>query len=120
MAINPIPDGYKAVTPYLIVRNASEAIAFYTTVFGAVEQFRLDGPDGRIGHAEIKIGDSPIMLADEAPAMQVVGPETLGGTTVGLMIYVPDVDAVFAKAIENGATVLRPVVDQFYGDRSEQ
>ena len=116
MAVAPIPPGYASVTPYLIVRGAAKAIDFYKRAFGAVELFRFDGPDGTLGHAEIKIGNSPIMLADgmgEHP-----DPLTLGGTGVSFMLYVPDVDAAFARAIAAGATVKRPVADQFYGDRT--
>lgn len=116
MAVAPIPPGYATVTPYLIIRGAAKAIDFYQRAFGAVELFRLDGPDGTIGHAEIKIGDSPVMLADGMPDNR--DPLTLGGTAVSFMVYVPDVDAAFARAIAAGATVQRPVIDQFYGDRT--
>ena len=116
MAVAPIPPGYATVTPYLIIRGAAKAIDFYKRAFGATELFRLDGPDDTIGHAEIKIGDSPIMLADGMPDYR--DPLTLGGTAVSFMVYVPDVDAAFARAIAAGATVQRPVIDQFYGDRT--
>jgi PhnB protein len=118
MAVQPIPPGYHSVTPYLIVRGAARAIEFYRKAFGATEEVRLDGPGGAVMHAEVQIGDSRVMLADEHPAMGAVGPETLEGTSVGLMIYVPDVDARFAQAVAAGGKVVRPVADQFYGDRS--
>lgn len=116
--VNPIPDGYHAVTPYLIVHHAADAIEFYKRAFGAEELFRMPMPDGRIGHAEIKIGDSPIMLADENVEEGYRSPRSLGGAGVSLMLYVPDVDTVFARALAAGATELAPVQDQFYGDRS--
>ena len=112
MAVAPIPPGYSSVTPYLIVRGAAKAIDFYKRAFGAVELFRFDGPDGTLGHAEIKIGNSPIMLADGMS--DYPDPLTLGGSAVSFMVYVPDVDAAFARAIAAGATVKRPVADQFY------
>lgn len=118
MAVKPIPDGYHTLTPYLTVKGASEAIAFYTRAFGAEELFRMAQPDGRIGHAEIRIGNSPIMLADEFPEMGNKSPGTLGGSPISLLIYVEDSDAIFARAVAAGATVLRPMADQFYGDRS--
>jgi len=113
----PIPDGYHTATPYLIIRGAGDAIEFYKQAFGATELFRFPTPEGKIGHAEIKIGDSPIMLADEYPEMGYNGPQTLGGSPVSLMIYVPDVDTVFNRAITAGATVKEAVQDKFYGDR---
>lgn len=116
MAVAPVPPGYATVTPYLIVRGAGKAIDFYQRAFGAVELFRLDGPDGTIAHAEIRIGDSPVMLADGMSGYS--DPLTLGGSAVSFMVYVPDVDAAFARAIAAGATVQRPVADQFYGDRT--
>ncbi|MBL0209784.1 MAG: VOC family protein [Holophagaceae bacterium] len=116
--VKPIPEGYHSVTPYLIVRGAAKALEFYKQAFGAVELFRMEAPDGRIGHAEIRIGDSPIMLADEHPDMGAKSPETWGGSPVSLMLYVEDVDRVFARAVEAGATVERPLADQFYGDRT--
>lgn len=118
MPVKPIPEGYHTLTPYLIVKDAARAIAFYQKAFGATELMRLADPSGKVGHAEIKVGDSPIMLADEFPEMGVVGPQTLGGSPVILLLYVPDVDAQFNQAIAAGAKVLRPVKDQFYGDRS--
>ena len=118
MSVKPIPDGYHSVTPYLICQGAAAAIDYYIQAFGAVELFRLPAPDGRIMHAEIKIGDSPVMLTDEMPEMRFFGPHTLKGTPVSLMIYVADVDAVFARALTAGVTVMRPIQDQFYGDRS--
>lgn len=118
MAVKPIPDGYHSVTPYLYVRGAADAIAFYEKAFGAVELMRLPMPGGVIGHAEIRIGDSVVMLADEMPEWGNKSPQTLGGTSAGLMVYVPDVDAVFARAVAAGASVHKPLADQFYGDRS--
>jgi PhnB protein len=118
MAVKPIPDGYHSVTPYLILDGAAQAIDFYKKAFGAVELMRMPGPDGRVGHAEIKIGDSPIMMADEFPEMGFRGPKALGGAAAMLMIYVPDVDAQFKLAVAAGAKVVRPLQDQFYGDRS--
>lgn len=118
MAVKPIPEGYHSVTPYLIVKDAAKALDYYKQAFGAVELMRMPGPDGKIGHAEIRIGDSPIMLADEHPHMGFRGPQSFGGTPVSLMIYVPDVDTVFPQAIAAGGTIFRPIQDQFYGDRS--
>ena len=117
MAVKPIPDGYHTATPYLIIEGAADAIEFYKQAFGAVELFRMPGPDGKIGHAEIKIGDSPIMLADAYPDMGYKGPKSLGGSPVSLMIYVEDVDTVFKRAVDAGATVKEVVSDKFYGDR---
>ena len=118
MAVKPIPDGYHSVTPYLAVKGAAEAIEFYKKAFGAVELCRFTGPNGSVGHAELKIGDSPIMLADEHPAMDHLGPKSRGGATAGFLIYVPDVDARFAQAVAAGGKVRKAVQDQFYGDRS--
>ncbi len=118
MSVKPIPDGYHSVTPYLIVRGAAKALDFYKTAFEAIELFRMPGPDGVIGHAEIKIGDSPIMMADEFPDMGAKSPEAYGGSPIGLMIYVADVDRIFNQAVAAGATVDRPLQNQFYGDRS--
>ena len=117
MAVKKIPEGYHSVTPYLIISGASEAIEYYKKAFGATEIMRMPGPDGKIGHAELKIGDSPIMLADEFPEMGYKSPTTLGGSPVSLMIYVEDVDKTFAAAIAAGGKEQRPVKDQFYGDR---
>lgn len=118
MAVAPVPPGYHTVTPYLIVRGAAQAIEFYKQAFGAEEVMRLPMPDGSIAHAEIKIGDSHVMLGEENPAWGNKSPTTLGGTGGGLMIYLPDVDAAFARAVAAGAAVTKPVEDQFYGDRS--
>ena len=118
MPVSPIPEGYHSVTPYLVMKNAAAAIEFYKKAFGAVELFRMAGPGGKIGHAEIKIGDSPVMLADEYPDMGFKGPESLGGTPVSLMIYVDDVDKIFPRAIAAGGKEVRPLQNQFYGDRS--
>jgi len=114
----PIPEGYHTATPYLIAGDAAAAIDYYKQAFGATELFRMPAPGGKIGHAEIKIGDSPIMLADEFPEMGYKSPQTLGGSPVSIMIYVADVDAVFNQAVAAGGKVQRPVKDQFYGDRS--
>jgi PhnB protein len=116
--VKPIPDGYHAITPYLSIRGASDAIEFYKKAFGATEVMRMAQPDGRIGHAELQIGDSKIMLADEHPEMDFRSPRALGGTPVMLHLYVDDVDTVVSRAIASGAKALRPVQDQFYGDRS--
>ncbi len=114
----PIPEGYHTITPYLIINGAADAIEFYKKAFGATELFRMGGPGGRVMHAEMKIGDSPFMLADEFPEMGYRSPKSLGGTPVSLMLYVEDVDALAAQATAAGAKVMRPVQDQFYGDRS--
>jgi PhnB protein len=116
--VKPIPEGYHTVTPYLIVRNAARAIEFYKKAFGATELMRMAEPSGRIGHAEIRIGDSPIMLADEVPEMGFRSPESFGGSPVSILLYVEEVDAVFNQAVAAGAKVQRPVADQFYGDRT--
>jgi PhnB protein len=113
----PVPEGYPSLTPYLIVADGGAAIAFYQNVFGAKLRLRLDGPGRKIGHAELEIGDSLIMLADEHPEMGVLAPPTVGGTPVGLHVYVDDVDAAVAKAVAAGAVLKRPVENQFYGDR---
>ena len=118
MPAKPIPEGYHSVTPYLIIRNAAEAIEFYKKAFGAIELFRFPAPGGKIGHAEIKIGDSPIMLADEYPDMGYKGPQSLNGSPVSLMVYIEDVDKVFNRAIDARATVKEAVQDKFYGDRT--
>jgi len=118
MKTKAIPDGYHTATPYLIVNGATQALEFYKKAFGATEMMRFPGPVGKIMHAEIKIGDSPIMLADEAPEMGARSPKTIGGTPVSLLLYVEDVDAWASKAVAAGAKVQRPVQDQFYGDRT--
>ena len=116
-SVKPIPDGYHSVTPYLICDGAADAIEYYKKAFGATELFRMDH-QGKIGHAELKIGDSPIMLADEYPQMGYRSPKALGGTPVSIMIYVEDVDTVYKRALDAGATEVKPLQDQFYGDRS--
>jgi len=118
MAIKAIPDGYRTATPYLIIKGASAAIDFYKRAFGATETMRMVDPKGRIGHAEIRIGDSVIMLADEHPDMGYRSPRSLGGSSVSILLYLENVDAVFDRAVAAGATAQRPVTDQFYGDRS--
>jgi PhnB protein len=118
MATKHIPDGYHSVTPYLIVKGAGAALEFYKRAFGVTEVMRMPAPDGKIGHAEIKIGDSHIMLADEYPERGYRGPQSLGGTSVSLMIYVERVDDFFKQALAAGAKELQPIKDQFYGDRS--
>jgi PhnB protein len=118
MPVKPIPDGYQTVIPYLIVRGAADALEFYKKGLGAKERMRLPMPGGRIGHAELEIGDCVIMLADEFPEMGAKSPQTIGGTPVGICVYVADVDARFKQAIAAGAKEERPVKDQFYGDRS--
>jgi PhnB protein len=118
MAVKPIPAGYSAVTPYLSVKDAAGAIQFYQRAFGARERMRLAAPDGKLAHAEIEIGDALIMLADECPDMGFRSPPSIGGSPVMLHLYVEDVDALFSQAVAAGATVLRPVADQFYGDRT--
>ena len=116
--VKPIPEGYHSVTPYLIIKNAAAAIEFYKKAFGATELFRMDQPNGKIGHAEIKIGDSPIMLSDEFPEMGYRSPQSLGGSPVSIMLYVDDVDVVVNRATTAGAKLDRPVEDKFYGDRT--
>jgi len=116
----PIPDEYPQVMPYLIVDGAAGAIDFYATVFGASERMRMGGPDGRVGHAELQLGDAVIMLADENPGMGIRSPHAVGGTPVTIHVYVEDADAAFERAVQAGAKSLRPVEDQFYGDRSGQ
>ena len=117
MAVKPIPDGYAAVTPYLVIDGASAAIEYYKKVFGATERMRMDAPGGKVGHAELVIGGSTIMLADEFPQMGFRGPKAFGGSAVSLMLYVPNVDEVFKRATDAGAKQLKPLADQFYGDR---
>ncbi|MET0987747.1 MAG: VOC family protein [Steroidobacteraceae bacterium] len=118
MALKPIPDGYHSVTPYLVIDGAADALEFYKRAFGATELFRMPAPDGKIGHAEIKIGDSAVMLADEYPEMGARSPRALGGAGVSLMIYVERVDDVFKQALKAGAKELQPLENKFYGDRS--
>lgn len=118
--VKPVPDGYPRVVPYLCVGGAAAAIAFYASVFGATERMRMPAPDGKVGHAELQIGDSVVMLSDEFPEMGLRSPRTLGGTPVTLSVYVEDVDDVVRRAIEAGAQVVRAVENQFYGDRSGQ
>lgn len=117
MSVKPIPDGYHSVTPYLIINGAVPALEFYKKVFGAAEVLRFDGPRGTIAHAEIKIGDSIVMLSDEYAEIGFLGPQA-SGSPVGIMLYVPDADAMFTRAVEAGATVKKAMQDQFYGDRS--
>lgn len=118
MAVKPIPEGYHTLTPYLVMTGAAEALEFYKKAFGAVELVCMRGPENKVMHAEIKIGDSIIMFSEECPEMGFKGPKSLGGSGVGLMLYLEDVDASFARAVEAGGKVMRPVTDQFYGDRS--
>ena len=117
MPVQAIPQGYHTVTPYLVVDDASKAIDFYKRAFDAKEKSRMEGPSGKIGHAELQIGDSMIMLADENPQMEAKAPRSLNGTTAGLFIYVKDVDAAFNRAVSAGAKVTTPVADMFWGDR---
>jgi PhnB protein len=116
--VQAIPAGYGGVTPYLIIRDAARALDFYKKAFGATEVMRFPAPGGKIGHAEMKIGEGVVMLADESPEMGHKSPQTLGGTAITLMFYVTDVDAQFAKAVAAGGTIKQPLKDQFYGDRS--
>ena len=118
--VKPIPDGYPQVTPYLSVNGAAAAIDFYTKVFGARERMRMPAPEGRIGHAELELGDSLIMLSDAFPEMGVRSAKEIGGTPVTISLYVDDVDGVFDRALKEGATAVRPVENQFYGDRTGQ
>jgi PhnB protein len=120
MAVKPIPDDYPRVMPYLIVEGAKEAIDFYKRVFGAQERLRLDGPDGRVGHAELQFADSVVMVADAFPDMGIQDPRQIGGSPVSMTIYVEDVDATFAAALQLGAQEVRPVENKFYGDRAGQ
>lgn len=116
--VKPTPEGYHSVTPYLFIKGAARAIDFYKNVFGAAEVVRMAAPNGQIMHAELKIGDSMIMMSDENPQIGALSPLSIGGTASGLHLYVPDVDAVIEKAVGAGAKPVRPVQDQFYGDRS--
>jgi PhnB protein len=118
MATRHVPEGYHTATPYLIMDDAARAIDFYKRAFGATELLRFDAPGGKIGHAEVKVGDSVIMLADEYPDMGYRSPRAIGGTPVSIMLYLDDVDAQFKRAVAAGAKVLRPVENQFYGDRT--
>ncbi len=115
--VKPIPTGYHSVQPYLIFQECADAIAFYKEAFGAKERFRISGPEGRIGHAEIEIGDSCVMMADEAPQMDAFGPNHFGGCPISLLIYTEDCDALYRRALSAGATSLREPADQPYGDR---
>lgn len=117
-SVPPVPPGYQTITPYLLIRGASDAIAWYVRCFGAVEIFRLTDSENRVSHAEIRIGTSVLLLADEHPELGFLSPASRGGTTVSMVIYVDDADGIFHRAIENGATELQPLCDQFYGDRS--
>jgi PhnB protein len=118
--VKPIPEGYPQVIPYLAVDDANAAIEFYSTVLGARERMRMDAPGGKVGHAELEIGDSLVMLADEFPDMGAVSPKTVGGTPVTIMVYVDDVDAAWDRALQAGAKPLRQLENQFYGDRTGQ
>jgi PhnB protein len=119
MPVKHIPEGYHSITPYLIFKGAAAAIDFYKKAFGATELFRMPDTSGkRVGHAELKIGDSHIMLADESPEMGYLSPQTLGGTPVSILLYVEDVDSTVPRAVAAGAKLVRPIKDQFYGDRS--
>jgi PhnB protein len=118
MAVRHVPEGYSTVTPYLIIRGASDAIDFYKRAFGAIEIMRFAAPDGKVGHAEIQIGGSRVMLADEHPDRGYRSPESSGGSGSGIMLYLDEVDEVFSRALQAGAKVREPVKDQFYGDRS--
>ncbi|GAA4698587.1 VOC family protein [Phytohabitans rumicis] len=118
--VKPIPDNYPQVVPYLCIDGASTAIDYYRTVFGATERMRMSEPDGRLGHAELEIGTAVVMLSDEFPDLGIRGPKSIGGTPVTISLYIENVDDVFNRAIEAGATALRPVTDQFYGDRTGQ
>jgi PhnB protein len=118
MAVKAVPEGYTTVTPYLFCKGAAAAIDYYKKAFGATEVVRMGGPDGQIGHAEIKIGDSMIMLADEFPDMKALSPATIGGTPVLILLYVNDVNATFKRALAAGGKQLQPLEDKFYGDRS--
>ena len=118
--VNPVAEGYTAVTPYLCVRGAADAIDFYTKMFGAKERMRMPQPDGKIGHSELVIRDAVVMLSDEFTDMGVLSPQSLGGSPVTLNVYVDDVDAVVERAVAAGATLDRPVENRFYGDRSGQ
>jgi PhnB protein len=115
--VKPVPDGYHTVTPYLAVDDAAKAIEYYTKAFGAKERLRMKGPDGKIGHAELEIGDSLIMLSDPFPQASTKPPNELGGTSASVFLYVEDVDAVVKRAVDTGATITMEIADQFWGDR---
>jgi PhnB protein len=119
-SVSPVPEGYNSITPYLVIKGAAQAIEYYKKVFGATETVRIGGPDGKIGHAELKIGNSIIMLADENPGMGAghASASTMGGSPVSLYLYLPEVDKVVERAVAEGAKIVKPVQDQFYGDRS--
>lgn len=117
-SVKPIPDGYHNITPYLCIKDAAKALDFYKEAFGAEELFRMAQPDGRIGHAEIQIGDSRLMIADECPDMEFRSPQAYGGSPIGIHLYVEDVDATVNKALVAGAKLVKQVSDQFYGDRN--
>jgi PhnB protein len=116
--VKPIPEGFHTATPYIVCKRAADAIEFYKKAFGAVEVMRMAGPDGRIGHAEIKIGDSHIMLSDEHPEMSIYGPQHYGGSPVSVLLYVRNADATVSAAVGAGAKIIRPLKDEFYGDRA--
>lgn len=118
MSVKPIPEGYHSITPYLAVKGCAAAIEFYKKAFGAVELFRMEAPNGTIGHAEIRIGNCNIMMADEFPDMGFRGPQTLGGSPLHLLVYTENCDAMFQTAVAAGGKIVRPLMDQFYGDRS--
>jgi PhnB protein len=118
--VNPVPEGHHTVSPYLVVNDGGAAIEFYKKAFGAQEAFRMPGPDGKIMHAEVLIGDSPVMLSDEFPDLGARSPKTFNGSPVTMFLYVPDVDAWVAKAVQAGATIVMPVQNMFWGDRYGQ
>ena len=118
MPVKPIPDGYHTVTPYLVIKGAAAAIDFYKKAFGAVEKFRMPGPDGQVGHAELQFGTSAIMLADECPERGALSPKTIGGSPISIYLYMENVDAVVDRAVSAGGTLKQPVTNMFYGDRS--
>src|SRR5580765_8514633 len=117
MSVQPVPEGYHTLIPYLAVDDAATAVDYYKKAFGATERSRIDTPDGKIGHVELEIGDSVLMLADPFPHASTLSPSELGGTSASVVMYVPDVDAFVEKAVDEGATITREVVDQFWGDR---
>ncbi len=117
MSVQPVPEGYHALVPYLAVDDAAKAIEYYKTAFGAKERTRMDGPDGKIGHAELALGDSVVMLADPFPHASTTPPSNAGTTTAAIVMYVEDVDAVVTKAVDEGATITEEIADKFWGDR---